>query len=143
MLFSFFVPVLVFIGFLAFSLPRPVDCSECGTRLSIWVNPFRKSRRMWCEGGFLCPNCDCETDLQGRKVAAGTLPRPGAMRRYGLMWAFTGAYTIGIFTLSAAMPWIMGTFLPVPIAAPPIRLPLPTTTQASPALPPPIVRVDR
>ena len=63
--------------------------------------------------------------MQGQKVAAGTPPRPGAVRNYILMWAFASVLTV-VFGLQS---FAMTRPLPVP--------------QASPALPPPLVRVDR
>jgi len=139
---SFWIPPLVFALVFASLMPRPRDCPECGERLSIWSNPFRRSRRMWWEGGFRCPNCDCETDLQGRKIAAGTPPRPGAVRNRILMLAFSVASTIAFIILSFALTRPVIAPPPAPfVPAPAFVAPVPVA-QASPPLPPPVVQVD-
>lgn len=74
-LFSFSLPVLLFIPFFVVLMAhclRRKDCPECGSPLSGFQSPFTKTRRQWVEGGYLCQNCGCETDLAGNKVAAGT-----------------------------------------------------------------------
>jgi hypothetical protein len=68
------LPFLVFAAFLFYHLIRKVDCPDCGARLPTVMSPFSKTRRMWWEGGYLCSQCGCETDLAGRKVTADTPP---------------------------------------------------------------------
>ena len=65
--------VLAFILYQAF---RRVDCPECGDRLPVFYSPFRKTRRVWRAGGYLCARCGCETNMAGQKVTADTPPAP-------------------------------------------------------------------
>jgi len=67
-------PFFVFAVVLLVFGMRRVNCPDCGTRLPNFQSPFTKTRRQWLEGGFLCLNCGCETDLSGRKVGDGTRP---------------------------------------------------------------------
>ena len=64
---------------------RRRDCPDCGRPLPHFQSPFTKTRRQWVEGGFQCRDCGCETDLAGRKVAPGTVPRPGWLVRSVLL----------------------------------------------------------
>src|SRR4051812_16705580 len=47
-------------------------CPDCKEPLGPFRSPFTKTKRQWVEGGYACRNCDCETDLAGRKVPYGT-----------------------------------------------------------------------
>jgi hypothetical protein len=73
------LPVLPFAVFFAwlfrFGMRRGKRCPDCGDRLPIIQAPFKKTKRQWIEGGYLCPSCSCEVDIAGRKVPAGTGPR--------------------------------------------------------------------
>ena len=66
---------LLLIGSIAFMflmwLVRSMPCPDCGVRLPTLLSPFRKTGRMWLAGGSLCAKCGCETNVMGRKVAAG------------------------------------------------------------------------
>jgi hypothetical protein len=57
-----------------FSALWRVRCPDCGGPLPVLYSPFVKTRRMWLEGGYLCPSCGCESDPAGRKVTADTRP---------------------------------------------------------------------
>ena len=76
--FAVFLPLLMFVpGFVAlwtFYRQRR-DCPNCGSPLSGIQSPFTKTWRQWVEGGYLCQNCGCQTNLAGEKVAPS--PRPG------------------------------------------------------------------
>jgi hypothetical protein len=74
-----FMPLLMFVPFFVFLVfgQRRRDCPDCGRPLPLIQSPFTKTRLQWLEGGYLCRNCRCETDLTGQKVAPGTSPRPG------------------------------------------------------------------
>jgi hypothetical protein len=64
-------PVLMGVPFLFVLLlccSRQQHCPDCGTPLPRVQSPFTKTRRQWLQGGYLCPNCGCETDLAGQKV---------------------------------------------------------------------------
>ena len=53
---------------------RRKNCPVCNQPLPRIQSPFTKSKRQFWEGGYLCPHCGCETDLEGRQVALGTAP---------------------------------------------------------------------
>lgn len=73
---QFWIPLLpfaLFFGWLLFFGMRPTKvCPDCNKPLAAIQSPFRKSKRQWVEGGFLCDHCGCETDIAGRKIDAGT-----------------------------------------------------------------------
>src|SRR5262245_58335603 len=73
-------PLLVSLGFVLWDALRSRDCPDCGAPLPIFYSPFRKTRRMWLAGGYLCSQCGCETDMAGRKVTAATPPAPFPVR---------------------------------------------------------------
>lgn len=69
------LPFLTFFVWLLFA-ERGKTCPDCRRPLPRFQSPFTKTRRQWAEGGFVCPDCGCETDLAGNKVAAGMAPQP-------------------------------------------------------------------
>ena len=83
--FAFFFIWLFFVG-----MGRGKVCPDCGKPLSFFQSPFTKTWRQWVEGGYLCQNCGCETDMAGRKVAAGTPPKTRSL-----------VVGIGLLTLTA------------------------------------------
>jgi len=74
---SIWIPFLLFAPFFAwlFFFGARRNCPDCGEPLSRFVSPLKKTRRHWVEGGYICGKCDCDVDLVGRKVPAGTAPR--------------------------------------------------------------------
>jgi len=66
---------LFFIWLFFFGMGSRKACPDCNKPFSHIQSPFTKTRRQWFEGGYLCQNCGCETDLAGRKVPAGTSPQ--------------------------------------------------------------------
>jgi len=50
---------------------RKRNCPDCGHRLPAYQPPWSRTTRQLVEGGYLCPNCGCETDLRGNKVEGG------------------------------------------------------------------------
>jgi len=85
---------------------RRVDCPDCGAPLPAFMSPFRKTRRMWRAGGYLCARCGCETDMAGRKVADDTPLPPfptgqwvaiGVLLLIGLLLAWVGLVAIPDF----------------------------------------------
>lgn len=77
---SFLLPFLVPFGWMLYSMAqRPKICPDCGKPLSFFQSPLTKTWRQWVEGGYTCQNCSCETDMAGRKVAAGTPPKPRSL----------------------------------------------------------------
>src|SRR5205823_1457053 len=70
------LPLLVPFAFLLYYALRPVKCPDCGDTLPTIYSPFKKTRRMWRAGGYLCARCGCETNMAGQKVTADTPPAP-------------------------------------------------------------------
>lgn len=68
-------PFAVFFVALAFGVfGRRRGCPGCGEPLPVLSSPLGKTRRMWLEGGHLCPRCGCESDRAGRRVPADAPP---------------------------------------------------------------------
>lgn len=65
-----FAPFFAILLFCAMRRQKP--CPDCGEPLPETQSPFRRTRRQWLEGGYLCRKCGCEVDIAGRKVLAGT-----------------------------------------------------------------------
>jgi hypothetical protein len=64
-------PILMFVPFFVFLMAfvqRRRNCPDCGKPLSGLQSPFTKTRRQWLDGGYLCQNCGCETNLAGDRV---------------------------------------------------------------------------
>jgi len=53
--FPILISVISAVAFVAFYLLRSVKCPDCGAPLPLFYSPFRKTRRMWREGGSLGP----------------------------------------------------------------------------------------
>jgi len=70
------LPLLVPLAFVLYYALHPVKCPDCGDALPIIYSPFKKTRRMWRAGGYLCARCGCETNMAGQKVTADTPPAP-------------------------------------------------------------------
>jgi hypothetical protein len=68
---SALLPLLVFAPFflvlLCLGLRRRA-CPDCGGLLWGFQSPLTKTRRQWVEGGCVCGQCGCETDLAGVRV---------------------------------------------------------------------------
>lgn len=47
----------------------PRDCPKCRRQLPLLYAPWNRTRRQWVKGGFVCPACQIEVDLQGNQVA--------------------------------------------------------------------------
>ena len=67
-----FIPLFVVLSFL---IMRRKACPDCGEPLSPFLSPLKKTWRHWVEGGYICVKCDCDVDMAGKKVPAGTGPR--------------------------------------------------------------------
>jgi hypothetical protein len=70
------LPLLVPLAFVLYYALHPVKCPDCGDTLPMFYSPFKKTRRMWRAGGYLCARCGCETNMVGQKVTANTPPAP-------------------------------------------------------------------
>lgn len=101
-------PALVPLAFLLWLLLRRVDCPDCGSTLPPFISPFRKTRRMWRVGGYLCGRCGCETDMAGRKVAASTPLTPVPTSQ----WALLSASLLVAFGLGSAGWFITASKVP-------------------------------
>ena len=52
----------------------PRDCPNCRRQLPWSYAPWNRTRRQWVKGGFVCPGCKIEVDLQGKQVAPDEPP---------------------------------------------------------------------
>lgn len=109
-------PFLVALAFVLFLALRRVKCPDCGDPLPIFYSPFKKTRRMWRAGGYLCPRCGCETDMAGRKVTADTPPAPFPT----LHWALLAVILLVGVGLAAGGTLISSAVPAVAVAAPPV-----------------------
>ena len=72
-----FLAFILFFGWIVlFNCGCRKACPDCKNPLPRIQSPFTKTRRQWIKGGYLCPNCGCETDIRGVKVSEGTAPQP-------------------------------------------------------------------
>lgn len=55
---------------------RRVACPDCGTAMRRVRMPNSRQQAVW--GGHTCPNCQCEMDKWGRRIATENHPRPFA-----------------------------------------------------------------
>lgn len=80
--------LLVPFAFLLYQTFHRVKCPDCGEMLPLFYSPFKKTRRMWRAGGYLCAQCGCETNIAGQKVTADTPPAPFPTLHYALLAVF-------------------------------------------------------
>jgi hypothetical protein len=110
------LPLLVPLVFFLWHALRRVDCPDCGAPLPIVYSPFRKTRRMWRAGGYLCARCGCETDTAGRKVTTDA-PLPPVPTR---QWALLSVLLLVGLGLGTA-GWLVTVWAAPPaVAAPPV-----------------------
>jgi hypothetical protein len=112
--------VLVPFAFLLFQALHGVNrvkCPDCGETLPLYLSPFKKTRRMWRAGGYLCARCGCETNMAGQKVTADTPPAPFPILHCALLGVFL---LIGVGLVATMI--VVGERAAVPpvIAAPPV-----------------------
>jgi ABC-type sugar transport system permease subunit len=109
--------VLVPFAFLLFQAFHRVNCPDCGETLPLFYSPFKKTRRMWRAGGYLCARCGCETNMAGQKVTADTPPAPFPTLHWALLAVFL---LIGVGLVAASI--VVGERAPVAamVAAPPV-----------------------
>ncbi len=50
------------------------DCPNCHRQLPMLYAPWNRTRRQWVKGGFACPACKIEVDLQGKQVSPDEPP---------------------------------------------------------------------
>jgi hypothetical protein len=112
------LPLLVPFAFLLFQALRRVKCPVCGDTLPLLVSPFKKTRRMWRAGGYLCARCGCETNATGQKVTAVTPPAPFPT----LHCALAAVFLLIGFGLALATLIVVGERAPgaTVVAAPPV-----------------------
>ena len=127
-------PLLVpLVFFLRYALWR-LDCPDCGAPLPKFYSPFRKTRRMWRAGGYLCARCGCETDMVGRKVTTDTALPPFPARQ----WVLVGVLLLVGLGLATAGWYVAGRAVAAPPAvAPPQLEPPAVAAPPAVALPPP------
>jgi hypothetical protein len=112
-------PLLVPLVFFLWYALRRVDCPDCGAPLPMFYSPFRKTRRMWRAGGYLCARCGCETDMAGRKVTTYTPLPPFPARQ----WALVGVLLLVGLGLATAGWSVAGRAVPPPVVALPQQAP--------------------
>lgn len=100
--------LLPFAVFLAIWLVMIVErhrksCPDCAQPLPFFQSPLTKTKRQWLEGGYLCRNCGCETNVAGEKVAPGTAPRPDAVPK-GILLVTPFAVILGILLFFILSP---------------------------------------
>ncbi len=66
------LPLLVPLVFFLYYALHPVNCPDCGETRPLFYSTFKKTRRMWLSGGYLCARCGCKTNVAGQKVTADT-----------------------------------------------------------------------
>jgi DNA-directed RNA polymerase subunit RPC12/RpoP len=122
------LPLLVPFAFLLFQALHRVKCPDCGETLPLFLSPFKKTRRMWRAGGYLCARCGCETDAAGRKVTADTPLPPFPARQWAVLGILLliGAGLAAGGMYAAAMP-------APPAVARPEQPPLPVAPPPAPA----------
>jgi hypothetical protein len=109
--------VLVPFAFVLFQAFHRVNCPDCGETLPLFYSPFKKTRRMWRAGGYLCARCGCETNMAGQKVTADTPPAPFPTLQCALLAVFL---LIGVGLGTSLIVVGAATPPPVAIAAPPV-----------------------
>lgn len=93
-------PFAVFFAWLMFfRIGRRKACPDCNQPLPFLQSPFTKTKRQWVEGGCVCQNCGCETDVTGKKVAAGTAPSPRSLIIGVGLLTLTALPTVVLLTL--------------------------------------------
>jgi len=108
------LPLLVPLAFLLYQAFHRVNCPDCGETLPLFYSPFKKTRRMWRAGGYLCARCGCETNMAGQRVTADTPPAPFPTPT--LQWALLAVFLlIGVGLVNVALlgpaiaaPWVVG-----------------------------------
>jgi hypothetical protein len=111
------LPLFVPIAFLLFAAIRRVNCPDCGDTLPVIYSPFKKTRRMWRAGGYLCGRCGCETNMAGQKVTADMPPAPFPVLQCGLAAVF---FLVGVGLVASLL--VVGEWVAAPpaVAAPPL-----------------------
>jgi hypothetical protein len=132
----FFLPFLMFIPLFVFILSssmKRLNCPDCRQPLPLTQSPFTKTRRQWIEGGYLCENCGCETDIAGKTVPPGTLLRFGSFIRATVLMMF-------LIALGAVLMWF-GFSLSLREPAPPLAV-APPAVKAPPPMKEPQLKID-
>lgn len=122
------LPFLVPLAFVLYHALRNVRCPECGDPLPPFCSPWRKTRRMWRAGGYLCNRCGCEANAAGQKVTADTPLTPLPTLQLALLAVLLLA---GVGLGASAL--LIGPAVPAPpmVAAPPmVVLPAPALAPA-------------
>jgi len=114
-------PLLVPLAFVLYYALHPVKCPDCGDTLPLFGSPFKKTRRMWRAGGYLCARCGCETTMAGQKVTADTPPASFPTLQWALLAVgLLVGVGLGASLVLAGRAAVAATPAPVAIAAPPV-----------------------
>lgn len=70
----FIIGLLAAVPFIFLGRQVPRECPHCRRQLPLLYAPWNRTRRQWVKGGFVCPDCKIEVDLQGKQVAPDEPP---------------------------------------------------------------------
>ncbi len=70
----FYLGLLAAVPFIFLGRQVPRDCPNCRRQLPLLYAPWNRTQRQWVKGGFVCPACKIEVDLQGKQVAPDEPP---------------------------------------------------------------------
>lgn len=73
-MFFFLIGLMAAVPFIFLWRQVPRNCPNCRRQLSMLSAPWDKTRRQWVKGGFVCPACQIEVDLQGKQVSPDEPP---------------------------------------------------------------------
>src|SRR5262245_30903992 len=121
------LPMFVPLAFLLYYALHPVKCPDCGATLPLVCSPFKKTRRMWRAGGYLCARCGCETNMAGQKVTADTPPAPFPT----LQWVLMAVLLLVGAGLGASMMLLRPAAAAPPVVAAPPAVVLPLQAPAA------------
>lgn len=65
----FLIGLMAAVPFLFLRRQVPRDCPNCHRQFPMLYAPWNWTRRQWAKGGFVCPACKVEVDLQGKQVS--------------------------------------------------------------------------
>src|SRR5688572_17688754 len=110
---------LVVLLFIIYCRWRVLYCPDCRAPLPLFVNPLKKTRRMWRSGGYLCARCGCETNAAGEKVTADTPLAPVPV----LQWAMLAVLLLGGVGLGLCLMLTRSVSAAPPVQAAPLQAP--------------------
>jgi len=70
----FLIGLMAAVPFLFLWRQAPCDCPNCHRKLPMVPALWNRTRRQWVKGGFVCPVCKVEVDMQGKQVSLDEPP---------------------------------------------------------------------